>query len=349
MSLTRIASYAVLAAAVTAGGLLACSTSTEEEGDDVEAAGAAIVQDRTVVLGRCRTPSLSFDPNVAMPPAAQLTAPDPRDVTLDEVMNSADLVATIRTTRGGKRSVVALDARLTAGFGRGNARVTVERTSAMTTTLMTETGKVEYQVRTLLAPRTGMMGGLTIGGTGVALGSAVLQREPATGRGWLRFATHDDQLVAVVAGCTFDEKAWTVLADANCETALFEDGGADAGTCSIPLPVVDAGVDAAMPDASAADASTLGDAGPDAAVAEVDAGAAERRTPDEGELPPGEDGAEDSYAGPGGSDPLPKPKKAAASSGCSATASPANAGGLVQGFALVLGLALGRARRRRKA
>lgn len=347
MSLTRTASYAVLAAAVTAGGLLACGVTSEEDGDDVDATGAAIVQDRTVVLGRCRTPSFSFDPTTALPPAAQLTSPDPRDVTLDEVMNSADLVATIRTSRGGKRSVVALDARLTAGFGRGNARVTVERTTAMATTLMTESGKVEYQVRTLLAPRAGMMGGLTINGTGVALGSAVLQREPATGRGWLRFATHDNQLVAVVAGCTFDEKAWTVLADTNCEAALFEDGGADAGACSLPLPVVDAGVDAATPDASTADAAALADGGADAAAADEDAGRAEKlSTDDEGELPVGEGEMEDSYAGPD-TDPLPKAKKATSSSGCSAAPAPASAGGLAQGFALVLGLVLGRARRRR--
>lgn len=343
MSLVRLG---LVAGLLATAGLLACAS---VEGDEEGTSEAAIVQDRVVTVGRCRAPFL-LDPNDALPPAEQVVQRDLRDVARDEVAMAADITATIRTVKG-KRTVVALEAQLARDFGivRGQALVTVTQTSSQSTTIQTGNGQVDYQVRTLSAPPSGMVGALRFGGDAVPLGVAVLQRETKTGRGWLRLGTHDGELVAVASGCTFDERAWTVLADTACEGRLFE--GSDAGTTNCPVPASDAG---AAPDA--ADAAPRVDAGADAATADAgtttttttdDAGAptAEKKTgtPAADEASP-EEGAEDTPTSD--REELPAtPKPSRASSGCS-TAPGTSGGSALAALAFgALGLALARRRK----
>ncbi len=348
MSVRKVGVLAVLGAAVVATtGLIACTASSEDEAGSGE---EAIVQDRLVTVGRCRS-AITLDPEEALPPAEQITQHRLRDVSREEVMTQADIVARIRTVRGGKRQIVELNARLGSLFSRGNATVTVASTAAQSTTLQLGTGKMEYQVRTLTAPPSGLVGAIAVNGAEpVALGVAVLQREPSTGRGWLLLGTHDDQLMAVASGCTFDERAWSVLADPSCEAPLYEDAGASP-TCAVP--VADAGVDAAVDAGPKADAATA-DASDDAATSDAAAEApvvnpSEKKSTADEDPSGGEDGMENTPSDlpP---DELPRAKKASqSSSGCSASpvsAAHENDSVLAAGFAALLALVASRMRRR---
>lgn len=353
MSLLRLGALSVLGAAVASSGLLlACAS---ESGDDDGASTEAVTQDRVVVVGKCRAP-FQIDPNEALPPAEQVTQHELRDVTRDKVMMQADLVAQIRTV-GKKRQVIAFQAKLGSVFARGQGTVTVAGTSAMATTIQTEDGKMEYEARTLTAPRSGFVGALSLNGETTPIGVAVLQREPATGRGWMLLGTHEDELLAVASGCTFDERAWAVLADTSCEAPLYTDAGADAGPSSCGAALPDAGADAAP------DAAPKVDAGVDAAVAPdastVDAGAkapasepaAQKKTSDE-DPPSSDEGAENTPIVPEETPDAPATKKKSqGSSGCSASpSSPTTAGSdaaFLIGCGALLGLVVSRSRRRR--
>jgi hypothetical protein len=351
MSVVRFGLVSGLVALVAAAaGLLACSSAEDERDGSSE---AAIVQDRVVTVGRCRAP-FYLDPSDALPPADQVTPHRLRGISRDAVLTAADISVTVRTVRG-KRQIALLDARVARdfGFSRGAAGVLVAEASSQATSLQTSQGQVDYQARMLVSSPTGTVGALQWNDApATPLGVAVLHREPRTGRGWLLLGTREDDLAAVASNCTFDERAWSLLADPACEGVLFD--GADAGPSSCGGPAKDAGADASV------DAGAAPDAGPDASA---DAGAT--ASPDaatstaakagpEGEDPPStDDGAERTpiTSAPPQDEDVPAPTKRSASTGCSA--SPASGGtgvpaGLGLGLATVGLAALGASRARRR-